>query len=135
MTARLLPLATVALGWYDVGIIWLVQVSYRLWAFVGPAEFRAYHDAFWLGWQGVKPVVFPAAFLTTVGAVALLWMHPPGTPVWAHRVALQAVMWLLSALLWGRWHLQLQQWGFRPPPALRSRSCAGRGRLRSPRSV
>jgi hypothetical protein len=111
VTARWLLLATVALGWYDVGIIWLVHVSYRLWSLVGPAEFSAYHAAFWSGWRGVQPVVFPAAFLTTVGSVALLWIHPPATPAWALRtgVALQVAMWLLSALLWGRWHLQLGQ--------------------------
>src|SRR6266545_3656257 len=98
-SGRWLLLATLALAWYNVGIIWLVQVSYRLWAFVGRQEFAAYHAVFWSGWLGVKPVVFPAAFLTTVASIALLWLHPSSAPRGALRagVALQVAMWLLSA--------------------------------------
>src|ERR671925_192877 len=96
--ARWLLLATVALAWYKVGIIWLVQVSYRLWGFVGRPEFDAYYTGFWSGWLGVKPVVFQAAFLTTAASIALLWIRPSTAPVLALRagVALQVGMWFLS---------------------------------------
>jgi hypothetical protein len=69
------------------------------------------HTAFWSGWLGVKPVVFPVAFLTTIGSVVLLWIHPSRTPMSALRagVALQLAMWLLSALTWARRHMQLDQ--------------------------
>ena len=62
-----LLLGTCALSLYGVGQVWLVQLSsYRLWTYVGPREFRAYHAAWWRGIWGV--VLAPAA-LVTIGAM------------------------------------------------------------------
>lgn len=64
-----------------VGQVWLVQLSsYRLFAYVGPREFEAYHWAWWRSIWG--PVISPAA-LVFVGAIVMLWMRPPGIPSWA----------------------------------------------------
>ena len=49
-----LLLATCALSLYSVGNIWPVQLSsYRLWKYVGPREFHAYHLAWWHSIWGV----------------------------------------------------------------------------------
>jgi hypothetical protein len=53
-TARRLLLANFALGFYNVGTVWLTQVTcYPLWANVGRAEWPAYHLAWWRSIQGV----------------------------------------------------------------------------------
>jgi|FLYN01.1.fsa_nt_gi hypothetical protein len=102
-------LLTLVISFYNTGIIWMVQVSYRLWAFVGTAEFEPYHAAWWSGLQGIQPVVFPAAGLATLGALALLWWRPESIPGWMawSGVAIQAAIWILTALLWAPWQGQL----------------------------
>lgn len=106
---RWVPLVTGAASWYNVGTIWMVQVSWRLFARVGRAEFPAYHRAWWFGWRGIQPVVFPAAIVAVLGAVAQLRWRPPRVPariVWL-GIALQALVYLLTAAWWGRWQGQL----------------------------
>ncbi len=96
-----LLLVTCALSLYGVGNIWPVQVSsYRLWAFVGPREFHAYHLAWWHSIWGV--ILAPAA-LVVVGSILMLWWPAPGVPAWAPWVgfALQAALVLGTALWWG----------------------------------
>jgi hypothetical protein len=57
-----LLLGTCALSLYGMGQVWLVQQSsYRLWAYVGDREFRAYHLAWWHSIWGV--ILAPAAIL------------------------------------------------------------------------
>jgi hypothetical protein len=51
---------------YNVGTIWMVQVSWRPWARVGRAEFPRYHRAGWEGPGGIQPVVFPSAILASL---------------------------------------------------------------------
>lgn len=95
-----LLLGTCALSLYGVGQIWLVQLSsYRLWTYVGPREFRAYHAAWWRGIWGV--VLAPAA-LVTMGAALMLWRQAPGVPVWAAWLgfALQIALFLGTAIWW-----------------------------------
>ncbi len=100
-TASTLLLATCALALYSVGQVWLVQLSsYRLWAFVGPREFSAYHMAWWHSIWGV--VLAPAA-LVFLGAVLMLWWHPPGVPLWAvwAGLGLQIALAAGTAAWWG----------------------------------
>jgi hypothetical protein len=84
-----------------VGQVWLVQLSsYRLFAYVGPREFEAYHWAWWRSIWG--PVISPAA-LVFVGAVVMLWMPPPGIPSWALWLgfALELLLGVGTAIWWG----------------------------------
>lgn len=47
---------------YGVGQVWLVRLSsYRLWAYVGQHEFRAYHAAWWRSIWGA--ILAPAALV------------------------------------------------------------------------
>ena len=95
-----LLLGTCALSLYGVGQVWLVQLSsYRLWTYVGPREFRAYHAAWWRGIWGV--VLAPAA-LVTIGAALMVWRQAPGVPVWAvwFGLALQIALLFGTAIWW-----------------------------------
>ena len=96
-----LLLGTCALSLYGVGNIWPVQMSsYRLWRYVGPREFSAYHLAWW---HSIWGVILAPAVLVCVGAILMLWWRAPGVPSWAPRVgiALQAALVLGTALWWG----------------------------------
>jgi hypothetical protein len=46
----------------------MVQVSWRLFARVGRDEFPTYHRAWWIGWGGIKPVIFPPAIVAALQA-------------------------------------------------------------------
>jgi hypothetical protein len=99
--AQLLLLMTSALALYGIGQVWLVQMSsYRLWAFVGPREFSAYHMAWWRSIWGV--VLAPAA-LVFLGAVLMLWWRAPGVPLWAVwlGLGLQIALAAGTAAWWG----------------------------------
>lgn len=97
---RLLVLGTSALGLYAVGNVWLVQVvCYRLWAHVGRSEAFGYHIAWWHSLWGV---LFVPAALVFLGALAVLWIRPPGVSrglVWL-GLALQLVIWVSTAVWW-----------------------------------
>jgi hypothetical protein len=96
-----LLLGTCALSLYGMGQVWLVQQSsYRLWAYVGDKEFRAYHLAWWHSIWGV--ILAPAAILTA-GSVLMLWWRAPGVPAWAtwFGLGLQAALFLGTAIWWG----------------------------------
>ena len=104
-----LLLVTCALSLYGVGNIWPVQLSsYRLWAYVGPREFRAYHLAWWHSIWGV--ILAPAAFVF-VCAVLMMWWRAPGVPPWATwvGVALQLALVIGTALWWGPLMARLEQ--------------------------
>jgi len=96
-----LLLATCALSLYSVGNIWPVQLSsYRLWKYVGPREFHAYHLAWW---HSIWGVILAPAVLVFSGALLMLWWRAPGVPPWAPRFgfALQVALVLGTALWWG----------------------------------
>lgn len=95
-------IVTFAASFYGVGNIWMTEFGWRLWPYVGPSEFGAYHAAWW---AMIKPVVFPVAAITVLGSFALIWWRPQGvtaTPVWLN-VGLQAAIYIGTAILWGRW--------------------------------
>ncbi len=96
-----LLLGAVALGLYAGGNIWPVQLSsYRLWTYVGPREFHAYHVAWWHSIWGV--ILAPASLLVVLAALMLVW-RPPGVPAWAVWLGfgLQVALVLGTALYWG----------------------------------
>jgi hypothetical protein len=100
-TAYWLLVGTTALAWYHVGFVWLVQVvAWPLFAYVGPNEFPAYHQAWW---RGIRYVLFIPTGLVFAGGLALLFVRPSGVPAWLLILAfgLNLVMWILTAGWWG----------------------------------
>jgi len=103
-----LLLVNLALSFYMVGAIWLTQVSmYPLWAYVGPAEYHAYHVAWW---HSIWGVIFVPGGLTTLCAFAMLRLRPPGVSAWMVwlGVALQLLIYGLTAVWWGRLMAELE---------------------------
>jgi len=97
-THRLL-LINLALGFYSVGTVWLVQLSsYPLWIRVGREEFHDYHIAWWRSiWL---PILFPG-LLAFLGAVAALWLRPPHVPVGAVWLGvLLQIAWIVGTVVW-----------------------------------
>ncbi len=96
---------TLAATFYGVGNIWMTEFGWRLWPYVAPADFGAYHNAWW---AMIKPVVFPVAAVAFFGAFALIWWRPAGVSsaaVWLN-IAIQVLIYALTAMLWGRWQAQ-----------------------------
>jgi hypothetical protein len=96
---------TFAASWYDVGTIWMTQLGWRLWTYVAPDDFDAYHHAWW---AKIKPVIFPVAALAFTGSIALIWWRPEGVTaasVWLN-LGLQVLTYVLTAAFWARWQAQ-----------------------------
>ena len=96
-----LLLATAALAWYHVGIVWLVQtVAWPNFARVGPGEFEDYHLAWW---HGIRYVILVPSALNLVAAILLLRFTPAGVPLWLLWLAagLYLLMTILTAAWWG----------------------------------
>jgi hypothetical protein len=91
---------TLIAAWFGAGQVWMTQVSWKLWSFVGRTEFAAYHRAWW---SGIQPMVFPVAGIALIGSIALLWLRPEGVPLWMAwaGIALQAALWVPTAVWWG----------------------------------
>jgi hypothetical protein len=106
---RWLLLVNFAIAFYNVGTIWLVQTTcYPLWAFVGPAEFQAYHEAWW---HSIWGVILEPGGVGFTGAVAMLWWRPPRVSlraVWV-GVLLQVAVYLLTAVWWAPLMARLAQ--------------------------
>jgi hypothetical protein len=101
MSGLWLLLATFSLSAFGAGQVWLVQLSsYRLWRFVGSAEFHAYHGVWWRSiWA---PVLAPAG-LVFIGGILMIWQRPPsvgGPEVWI-GATLQLALAAGTALWWG----------------------------------
>ncbi len=105
--AQWVLVVTFATCFYNVGTIWMTQFGWRLWPYVAPDDFSAYHAAWW---AMIKPVIFPVAAIAFFGSFALIWWRPAGVtaaPVWLN-VVMQVVTYTLTAAFWGRWQAQTQ---------------------------
>jgi hypothetical protein len=101
MIAKWLLLITFALSAYGSGQVWLVQLSsYPLWAFVGRAEFSAYHGAWW---RTIWSVVLAPAGLAALGSFLMPLWPLPGISTWAiwAGVGLQVCFIIGTAAWWG----------------------------------
>jgi len=90
------------------GLIWMVQiVHYPLMAFVGRAEFRAWHDRHL---RLTTFVVGPLMLAETATALALFEWSPPGKPAWLPwiGIALVLVVWISTAALQVPMHRRLE---------------------------
>ena len=111
---RLVLLVTTAVGWYNVGVVWLLQRHvFPGFEFVGSDEWPEYHGHHW---QAIKYVVFAPAGLAFVGSVLLNRTPPEGVPRWATRfgLALQTMVLALTGVLWGPMQVQLDRAGNAP---------------------
>jgi hypothetical protein len=103
--AQWILMTTFAASFYSVGTIWMTEFGWRLWPYVAPSDFAAYHAAWW---AMIKPVIFPVAAVAFFGSIALVWWRPEGvtaTPVWLN-IGLQLATWILTATFWARWQAQ-----------------------------
>jgi hypothetical protein len=93
---------TLAASSYSIGTIWMVQAGYRIWPYVAPGDFDAYHGAWWMK---IIPVIFPVAGVAFIGSFALLWWRPAGVAAWLlwANIAVQLVTHTLTIAFWGRW--------------------------------
>ena len=65
-----LVLLNLAAAFYNVGTIWLTQVDWQLWKYVGRETFDKYHLAWW---HSVWWSIFPLAGVSFVGICAQLF--------------------------------------------------------------
>ncbi len=105
---QLLCLAT---SCYNVGTIWMTQLGYRLWAQVKQEDFEKYHRAWWFGWKGIQPIVFPAGTVATIGSIAQLRWRSRHVSIWLvwFNITLHLQSWLLTAVLWAPLQARLQR--------------------------
>jgi hypothetical protein len=97
---RWLLLINFAIAFYNVGTVWLVQLScYPLWAVVGRGEFEVYHQAWW---HSIWGVILGPGLLGFTGAWAMLWWLPERISVRAAwlGISLQVAVYLLTAVWW-----------------------------------
>ncbi|GAC1505731.1 MAG: hypothetical protein NVS2B12_19590 [Ktedonobacteraceae bacterium] len=109
--ARWLQLISLAASCYNVGTIWMTQLGYRLWARIKPGEFEEYHRAWWEGWGGIKPIVFPAGIAATLGSLAQLRWRSAAVPRWLLwlNIMVQVQSWLWTGLLWAPLQARLKR--------------------------
>jgi hypothetical protein len=103
--AQWVLIVTLAASFYNVGAIWMVQFGYRLWPYVAPSDFGAFHEAWW---SMIKPFVFPVAGIALLGSIALIWWPPEGVAailIWLN-IALHVATHASTAAFWGRWQGQ-----------------------------
>ena len=102
-------LLNLALAFYNVGIIWAHEVDiFRHWKLLDPQTFHRVQTAHW---HKLPYWVFIPVGLGLLGAIALIWYHPAGSPPWIiwSAVVVQILPHVLTALTWGRWQARLSQ--------------------------
>jgi hypothetical protein len=108
MTAALIVLlVNDALAFVNVGLIWMMQLQiYPLWAFVGKAQWVAYHAEHW---RRVRWFVFPPVFLQFALAVALVGIRLPtlGERLAWLNLGLQTLTHLLTWRIWAPLQIRL----------------------------
>lgn len=95
-----LLIANLAAAFYSVGTVWLAQLNWQLWRYVGQPDFGAYHVGWW---HGIWWAIFPVAGVAFLGVCAQLRWRPPNVPSWTAWAALslQVITYLGTAFWWG----------------------------------
>lgn len=97
-----------ALGFYNVGTIWAMEVDiFRSWKFVG----SDFHKVQEVHWRKLPYWIFTPVGLALLGSIALIWYHPMGSPNWAiwGVFLCQVVSLVLTAIFWGQWQAKLSK--------------------------
>jgi len=109
MSPTVLLLSNVALAFYLVGAIWAHEVDiFRTWKLVGPDDFRKVQSTHW---RKLPYWIFAPLVLALAGSIALIWIHPAGSPTWAiwGNLIFQLASHLFTALFWGPWQGMLSR--------------------------
>lgn len=109
MSPTIFLLLNLALGFYNVGTIWAMELDiFRSWKIVGNAEFHFVQQAHW---RKLPYWIFTPVALAFTGGAVLIWYHPANSPAWALWGVLvpQALSLLLTAVFWGQWQAQLSK--------------------------
>ena len=102
-------LLNLALAFYNVGTIWAHEVDiFRTWRLVHREDFHQVQAAHW---RKLPYWVFIPVGLSLLGAIALIWYHPAGSPAWLIWLALatQLASHVLTAVMWGPWQAKLSK--------------------------
>ncbi len=96
-----LLLVNLATSFYCVGAVWLAQLDWMLWQYVGQADFILYHNAWW---HGIWWSIFPLAGLSFLGICFQLKWRPPYVRVWVLWLALllQVIVYAGTVFWWGQ---------------------------------
>ncbi|MGB7957741.1 MAG: hypothetical protein WCF77_02770 [Minisyncoccia bacterium] len=97
-----------ALGFYNVGTIWAMEVDiFRSWKLVGD-DFNAVQT---VHWKKLPYWIFTPVGLALIGSIALIWYHPVNSPAWAMWGVFlsQALSLVLTAIFWGQWQAKLSK--------------------------
>ena len=108
MTPFVFLILNLALGFYNVGTIWAMEVDiFRSWKLVG----SDFHKIQQVHFKKLPYWIFTPVGLALVGSISLFWYHPAGSPAWAiWGVFLsQALSLVLTAIFWGPWQAKLSQ--------------------------
>lgn len=102
-----LVLANLALSFYNLAVIWLMQLDvFYTWRYIPTELFgQVQGEHFWK----LFITVFPQAILTTLISGLLLKSRPVDVPTFPLVLGfgLQLLVWLLTAIMWGRWQGQI----------------------------
>lgn len=100
---RFLVLTNLALSFYNLAVIWIMQMDiFYTWRYIPTELFgQVQGEHFWK----LFITVFPQAILTTLISGLLLKRRPEYVPKFplVFGLLLQLLVWLLTALMWGRW--------------------------------
>jgi hypothetical protein len=105
----LLLLGNLALAFYLAGAIWAHELDiFRTWKLVSPGDFLKIQSTHW---RKLPYWVFAPLGLALTGSIALVSIHPAGSPRWAiwGNLGCQLTSHGLTAFFWGRWQGMLSR--------------------------
>ena len=108
MTPLIFLVLNLALGFYNVGTIWAMEIDiFRSWKLV-ETDFHTVQE---VHWKKLPYWIFAPVGLAFVGSIMLFWYHPEGSPTWAiwGTFLFQALSLMLTAILWGQWQAKLSR--------------------------
>lgn len=109
MNPRVYLLLNLVLAFYNVGTIWAHETDiFRSWKLIDPKDFLRVQTAHW---RKLPFWIFIPVGLGLAGSIALVWYHPPGSPVWgiAGAVLCQGLSLVLTGIFWGPWQAGLSR--------------------------
>jgi hypothetical protein len=108
MTPLIFLIFNLALGFYNVGTIWAMEIDiFRSWKLVG----TDFHIVQKVHWKKLPYWIFTPVGLAFVGSVLLFWYHPEGSPalaIWSTFI-FQTLSLMLTAIFWGPWQAKLSR--------------------------
>jgi hypothetical protein len=93
-----------ALSFYGLGMIWAMEVvTLRTWTVL--EDKKTFHQMRSVHWRALPYLVFIPIGILFLGSVSLFWYHPVKTPtnLLAFAVGVQIIIFILTAIYWGRW--------------------------------